>query len=123
MIRTVVEKRAGPKPPRWSVAENVNHYQVLGVGRLASNREIDFAFFGLASIWHPLVCRRCGGAEVWARIAEAHKVLANQVQRSRYNLTLPQATPAQSSHPAVAAYQRTATGHLPEPGANVNIGV
>lgn len=102
-------KLAAPRLPHYSVAPNVNHYQVLGVGRRASNREIDQAFLTLAAVWHPAFCRRSGGPEVFARIEEAHGVLSNPLARFEYDLTLSQPVRApQPSHPAVAAYQRTA---------------
>jgi DnaJ-class molecular chaperone len=111
---------ASPQLPHWSVAPNVNHYQVLGVGRQANNREIDLAFFALAAVWHPTVCRRSGGAEVFERIAVAHKVLIDPRARYKYDLTLsPAVRVPQPSHPAVAAYQRMGAPSSPQSPASI----
>ena len=118
-------KLAGPQPPRWSVAPHVDHYQVLGVGRQAGGGEIHLAFFGLAAVWHPTVCRLSGGAEVFERIAAAHQVLPDPLARYKYDLTLsPAVRPQHPSHPAVAAYHRIAVaGEFPQIGPKVDIGV
>jgi DnaJ-class molecular chaperone len=112
----------GPKLPHWTVAKSGTHYEVLGVAPSASCHEIDIAFLQLAMLCHPCICRQRDAKAVFAVAAEAYRVLSDEVRRFSYDLTLSPAARTPASHPAVAAYQRTAW-NLHGPGAKIDIGV
>ena len=115
-------RRTGPKLPQWTVAKSETHYDVLGVARSASRHEIDIAFLQLSLLCHPGICRQREAEAVFALAAEAHKVLYDEAQRFRYDLTLPPVVRTPASHPAVAAYQRT-VWNLHGSGPKINLGV
>jgi DnaJ-class molecular chaperone len=98
----------GPKLPHWTVAKSGTHYEVMGVAKSASRHEIDIAFLKLSLLCHPGICRQPNAEAVFARAAEAHRVLSDEVRRFSYDLTLSPAVRTPASHPAVAVYQKTA---------------
>jgi hypothetical protein len=125
------EKLAGPRLPHWLGDKNATHYQVLVISNLAAPGQIDAAFLKLNFTWNPLVCRLPRAEKVFARIAEAHKALSDQVARWKYDLSLspiavksewPALAPL-PAHPAVAAYQRAAEWNLHGCSGKINIGV
>jgi len=120
--RGLFERLTGPKLPHWTVAKSETHYEVLGVAKSANRHEIDIAFLKLSLLCHPGICRQREAEAVFARAAAAHQVLSDEAQRFRYDLTLSPVVRTPSSHPAVAAYQRTAW-NLHGPGTKINIGV
>ena len=104
-----LEKFAGPRLPRWLADKSATHYQVLGLDKFASARQINIAFFLLAATWRPDLCVRPEAREIYGRITLAHEVLSHPIERP--------------SHPAIVAYQRTIEWNLRGPGAKVDIGV
>jgi DnaJ-domain-containing protein 1 len=69
-----------------------DHYEMLGVGRNASDAEIRRAYFAAAKRFHPDVVTRLGmtdlraiAQEVFARIAAAHEVLTDAQRRADYD--------------------------------------
>lgn len=79
------------------MASEPNFYEVLGVGREASDEEIRAAFRRLARELHP---DRFQGPEKkraeerFQRITQAFNVLSNPVTRARYDRSLEMATPS-----------------------------
>ncbi len=61
------------------------YYEILGVPRDASEREIKEAYRGLARRMHPDLCRAAGAEEGFKRVNEAYRVLSNPVERGRYD--------------------------------------
>jgi molecular chaperone DnaJ len=61
------------------------YYEILGIARDASDREIKHAYRTLARILHPDICREAGAEDRFKRINEAYRVLSNPVERSRYD--------------------------------------
>ena len=64
-----------------------NHYELLGIARNATDKEIKRAFRKLAMQYHP---DHNSGREQWANakfkeINEAHQVLSNQANRRKYD--------------------------------------
>ncbi len=74
--------------------EATDHFEMLGVARDATRDQIETAFFRLARKWHPdalpraLASLRLPCSRVFARIGEAHAVLADDAQRARYRESL-----------------------------------
>lgn len=75
--------------------EGANHYEVLGVAPDAGSDDIRKAYFGLARKWHSdaFAGRDLGDVapvvgSIFARIAEAQRVLMNPEQRAEYDVFL-----------------------------------
>src|SRR5829696_1140213 len=64
---------------------NRDYYEVLGVGRTASNDEIKAAFRKLARQYHPDVNKEDGAEEKFKEINEAYGVLSDSEKRARYD--------------------------------------
>jgi DnaJ-class molecular chaperone len=63
-----------------------NYYEILGVIRTATPKEIETAFRNLARKWHPDVCADVHQAAAnFKRIAEAYEVLGDPGKRRRYD--------------------------------------
>jgi len=81
---------------RRATAEGEDYYQVLGVPNDAPGSAIQAAFFQLAKVWHPdrlpgeLASVRDLGTKVFARMSEAHQILADQSRRKEYDQLLAQ---------------------------------
>ncbi|KAG7029151.1 dnaJ-3, partial [Cucurbita argyrosperma subsp. argyrosperma] len=65
-----------------------NHYQVLGVPRAASSKEIKKAFRLLARKYHPDVSKDLRAADAFKSIRHAYEVLANEATRAQYDQAL-----------------------------------
>jgi molecular chaperone DnaJ len=61
------------------------YYELLGVRRNASDREIKDAYRVLARQLHPDVSREAGAEERFKGVNEAYRVLSNPVERGRYD--------------------------------------
>jgi DnaJ-class molecular chaperone len=87
--------------------EGRNYYEVLGVVRTATPQEIEAAFRGLASKWHPDICSDLNeAARNFKLVAEAYEVLGDPEKRQRYDHTQPMSrrprpAPAPRWRPAV----------------------
>ncbi|MEP0804314.1 MAG: molecular chaperone DnaJ [Chloroflexota bacterium] len=64
---------------------NRDYYDVLGVGRNASEDEIKAAFRKLARQYHPDVNKEPGAEEKFKEINEAYGVLSDREKRARYD--------------------------------------
>lgn len=104
---------------RRAAAEGEDYYQVLGVARNAPSSAIQTAFFQLAKAWHPdrlpaeLASLRDLSTKVFARISEAHQLLADPARRKEYDQLLAQGAGSADEQEqvakvmrAVAAFQR-----------------
>jgi curved DNA-binding protein CbpA len=74
-------------------AARVDHYEVLGVSRDASAREIRLAYRRLARQHHPDVNLRPDGPERFAALASAYEVLSDPTARARYDQAHPSSVP------------------------------
>ena len=61
------------------------YYEILGVSRDATEREIKHAYRILARRLHPDICREPGAEDRFKRINEAYRVLSNHEERGRYD--------------------------------------
>ena len=68
------------------MAEGRDYYEVLGVGRGASDAEIKKAFRKLAQQWHPDVNTEPGSDERFREINEAYQVLSDPQRRRAYDM-------------------------------------
>ncbi len=64
---------------------NRDYYEILGLGRNASNDEIKAAFRKFARQYHPDVNKEDGAEEKFKEINEAYGVLSNSEKRARYD--------------------------------------
>jgi DnaJ-class molecular chaperone len=62
-----------------------DHYQVLGVDRMASRDEIEKAYRRLAVQYSPDRNKEPGAEERFVEINEAHEVLSDPKRRSAYD--------------------------------------
>ena len=75
---------AGDQEP----SETQTLYQVLGIGKLATQDEIKTAFRRMALQWHPDVSKEPNTAEIFIRIKEASDILSDVNRRARYDAGL-----------------------------------
>jgi molecular chaperone DnaJ len=68
------------------MATTRDYYEVLGVGRGASDDEIKRSFRRLAQQWHPDVNTEPGADARFKEIAEAYRVLSDPQQRQAYDM-------------------------------------
>uniref|UniRef100_A0A7S3UY61 J domain-containing protein n=1 Tax=Aplanochytrium stocchinoi TaxID=215587 RepID=A0A7S3UY61_9STRA len=65
----------------------VNYYKALGVGRLATRKEIKKAFTKLAKKYHPDLSKGdSGSSEKFLAVTEAYQVLSDKFKRRRYDM-------------------------------------
>ncbi|MFH0859768.1 MAG: molecular chaperone DnaJ [Candidatus Altiarchaeota archaeon] len=67
------------------MAEKRDYYDVLGVGRSASQSEIKKAYRGLAKKYHPDVSKSHDAEEKFKEMSEAYEVLADEGKRQLYD--------------------------------------
>jgi molecular chaperone DnaJ len=68
-----------------SIMSNRDYYEILGVGRNASNDEIKASFRKLARQYHPDVNKEAGAEEKFKEVNEAYGVLSDSEKRARYD--------------------------------------
>src|SRR5512135_902020 len=64
---------------------NRDYYEILGIGRNASDDEIKAAFRKLARQFHPDVNKEADAEEKFKEINEAYSVLSDADKRARYD--------------------------------------
>lgn len=74
--------------------ESQDHFEALSLARDVRNREVRSAFLSLAKKYHPDRLRsapeaaRAGGAEIFARLSQAHEILSDPAARREYEREL-----------------------------------
>ncbi len=63
-----------------------SYYDILGVPKNASEKEIKDAFRSLARKYHPDICKESGAEEKFKKINEAYSVLSDPQKRARYDM-------------------------------------
>lgn len=66
-------------------AQGADFYDILGVKRNATEREVKSAYRNLARQYHPDVNKEPGALEKFQKIAQAYEVLSDADKRSRYD--------------------------------------
>ena len=74
-----------PEIGGWGAGMAETYYEILGVSRDASDREIKHAYRILARQLHPDICREPGAEDRFKRINEAYRVLSDHEERGRYD--------------------------------------
>ncbi|MCG2678956.1 MAG: J domain-containing protein [Kiritimatiellae bacterium] len=64
---------------------DATHYQILGISRTASQREIKQTFRILAKQWHPDVNKSSHAADTFRRVYEAFAILSDPNKRQMYD--------------------------------------
>jgi len=85
---TAPRKRVGHRgsaTQRWARGGGQDFYEVLGVSRSASDRDVKQAFRKLARQYHPDVNKEPGAQEKFQSIARAYEVLSDSEKRARYD--------------------------------------
>jgi DnaJ domain len=67
--------------------KHVNYYDLLGVKRHASEKEIKFAYFKMAKRYHPDTNKTLDARQMFDMIAEAYEVLSDDKRRQEYDET------------------------------------
>ena len=62
-----------------------DYYEILGVSRKATQKEIQKAFRGLARKWHPDVCTAKNASDKFKEINEANAALKDPEKRRLYD--------------------------------------
>ena len=68
------------------MTDKYDYYELLGIGRLASQAEIRVAYRRLARQYHPDVNADAAAEDHFKELNEAYEVLSNQQKRSLYDL-------------------------------------
>src|SRR5688500_6677213 len=76
---------ADPPPAMPTMAAKRDYYEVLGVSKTASDREIRDAYRKLAIKYHPDHSSASDAAERFKEAAEAFEVLGDPQKRARYD--------------------------------------
>ncbi|KAK0417213.1 hypothetical protein QR680_012885 [Steinernema hermaphroditum] len=64
-----------------------NHYEVLGVDRTATPREIKAAYYSLSKKYHPDTSGKNDDADKFQQVASAYEVLGSEEKRRAYDAT------------------------------------
>ncbi|CAH2012547.1 unnamed protein product [Acanthoscelides obtectus] len=62
-----------------------NYYEILGVGKNASNSEIKKAYYKLAKQYHPDVNKDPESSKKFQEVSEAYEILADETKRKQYD--------------------------------------
>nr|CAH7733903.1 unnamed protein product [Callosobruchus chinensis] len=62
-----------------------NYYEILGVGKNASNSEIKKAYYKLAKQYHPDVNKDPESSKKFQEVSEAYEILADDTKRKQYD--------------------------------------
>ncbi len=99
------------------IAETIdkqNYYEVLGIPAQSAIAEVQKAFFALAKIWHPdriapeLAHLHDDVTHIFARISEAHQVLADETRREEYHRLMKEGGASSEEQEAVQQVLRAA---------------
>ena len=87
-----------------------NYYAILDVPRTATREEIEAAYRKMSQLYHPDVNGEAFAANIYQRVTEAWRVLADEERRRVYDAQIlsevvpsPQAAPARSEEPSEGA--------------------
>ncbi|MBQ3634771.1 MAG: J domain-containing protein [Bacteroidales bacterium] len=94
----------------------MNYYEILGVSRFASSREIKHAYIELCKKWHPDANPDPDATRMMQQINEAYDVLGNPSSRSTYDWLLikresqPQPQPTPTPRPQQTDHSHSRSG-------------
>lgn len=67
------------------MVSNRDYYEILGVGKDASDTELKSAYRKLALKWHPDRNKEAGAEAKFKEVNEAYEILSNKDKRAKYD--------------------------------------
>lgn len=68
-----------------NINKNLNYYNILGVEKNATSKQLKVAYYELSKIYHPDVSKEKNAEVIFKYVVEAYKILTNSEQRAEYD--------------------------------------